>query len=99
MAIVKPEFTLFQMQIEQMGPDTTPFGQPDLGCSPKAFDAVDVNTPSSGKHVIPVMDSMVLAVAHVHQPIVAPPAIVWAPMAELELGGLLASHSASHRRL
>ena len=75
MTMVKPKLTLFQMQIEQMRPDPPPFGQPRLGGPPKALDAIDVNPPTQGEYALPMVDPVVLAIAHVHQSIVAAPAV------------------------
>lgn len=61
--------------MEQMGANTAPFGQPRFGRAPKALDVVDVNSASSGKHIVPVMDAVVLAIVYVHQPIIVSPAI------------------------
>src|SRR5215831_1795792 len=75
MAMIEAELTLFQVQMEQMGANPAPFGQSSLGRAPEALDAVDRDATPSGKHMVPMVDAMVLARAHVHQPIVAPPAV------------------------
>jgi len=73
--MIESELTFFEMQIEQMRPDPSPFGQPGFGRPPKALDAVDVNPPAQGKDALPMVDPVVLAIAHVDQPVVAPPAV------------------------
>src|SRR5215831_12529235 len=75
MAMIEAELTLFQMQIEQMGANTAPFSQPGLGYAQKALDAVHVNAAPSGEPMVPVMNPMMLAIAHVHQSIVPSPPI------------------------
>jgi hypothetical protein len=58
-----------------MGANPAPLGQPALGRAPEALDTVDVNTAPSSKHLVRVMGAMVLAIAHVDQPVVRSSAI------------------------
>jgi|GEM_PF-1588093 len=74
MTMVKPELTLFQMQIEGVLGNAVELRQPAFGKAPEGFDSVDVML-SPDELVIAMIDPEVLVKADVHQPIVAAPAV------------------------
>lgn len=69
MAVVKPEFRLFQMQIKQLFRDTVKLRQASFGITPKRLNTVNVLLPS-GKFIGTVMDAVMFFIAHIHQAVI-----------------------------
>ena len=55
-------------------PDPVEPRQSPLGVAPKRLNAIDVGTPA-GKLIVAMMYSVMLVIAHIYQPVIAPPAI------------------------
>ncbi len=72
--MVKTEFGLFQVQVEGMGRYPLEFDQPELGVLPEGFDFIDV-VVAPRKLVFAMMNSEMLGIAHIDQPLVASPAV------------------------
>lgn len=71
---IESPFAFFQMEIESVRSDAIELLKPTFGEAPEALNAVDVATAAS-ELIRPVMDSEVLGVTDIDQPIVAAPAI------------------------
>lgn len=75
--MVEAELALFEVEQEGVRVHPAEPRQPALGVAPEALDAVDVvaGDPSAAELVGPVIDPQVLLAAHVHQAVVARPAV------------------------
>lgn len=72
--MVESEFTLLEMQMEQVAADAVELGQTPLGKAPEAFDPVDVAL-AADELVLPMLDAKVFFITHVDQAVVPTPAI------------------------
>ncbi len=74
MAMVESVFTLFEMQLESIFPDSIELLQASFGRRPKTFDAIDIWI-TIGKLVGWVVDPEMLWITQVNQAVVAAPAV------------------------
>ncbi len=72
--MIETELGLLQVQIERLARHSVETRQAPLGEAPEALDAVDMNR-APGELIGPVADAKVLVKAHVHQAVVATPAV------------------------
>ena len=73
-AVIEAEFGLFEVKVERMGRNPLELGQPVFGVSPEALDTVDVRL-AMDKLISSMMDSQMLSIAEIDQPVIAPPAV------------------------
>ena len=73
-SMVEPELRLLEVDSESSFRDALELRKPMLGISPKTLDAVDV-AAASAKLVSTMMDTEMLLIPKIHQPIVAAPAV------------------------
>jgi len=74
MPVIESKLALFQVQIKGAFAHAAEFRQAALGVAPKALDAVDVCF-AAGELAAPVRDAQMPAIAHIHQAVVAAPAV------------------------
>lgn len=72
--MVKPEFTLFQMQMKALFSQPSEPGQPGFGIAPEAFYPIDMTLLIS-KFILGVVHPQMLLIPDVHKAVVASPAI------------------------
>ena len=72
--MIEAKLGLLQVQIERLARHAIELRQSPLGEAPEAFDAIDMHRATC-ELIGPVADPKVLVKAHVHQPVVASPAI------------------------
>jgi len=72
--VIDAEFCFLQMEGKSISIDAVKFGQPMLGVSSEALDAIDVIGAKS-KLVISVIDAMMPRIAEIDQTVMAHPAI------------------------
>ena len=72
--MIKPEFSLLQMQLKGMLCEPVELGKPSFGKTPKRLNAVDMrNAP--GEFIIAMIDAVMFIKANIDQAIVATPAM------------------------
>ena len=74
MAMIEAELGLLQVQIERSAGHAVELRQAPLGVAPEAFNAIDMHRAAS-ELVGAVADPKVLVKAHVHQAVIAAPAV------------------------
>ena len=74
MAMIKPKFAFFQMEIESMLVKPTKAHKPGFGKGPETFNPIDMRIFGS-KLVLTMLNPKVLLIAQINQTIIAPPTI------------------------
>ena len=74
MAVIKAKFSLLQVQIKSVPWHAIELRQAAFGITPKALDAVNVNT-APGELVVAMVDPQVLVKTHIDQAVIAAPAV------------------------
>ena len=72
--MVESEFSFFEVNIKRMFCNPVELSQASFGIAPEAFNAVDVRA-AVGEFVVAMVDTKVLGIAHIDEPIVAGPAV------------------------
>ena len=72
--MVEPEFCFFEVKIKRMFCNPVELTQTSFGVAPEAFNAVDMRT-GFGEFVVGMVNAKMLGIAHIHEPIVAGPAV------------------------
>ena len=72
--MIEAKLALLKMQMECLSVNAAKFDEAHLGESPKIFNAVDVRS-AARKLILSVVDPIVLAVAHIDEPIISAPAV------------------------
>ena len=68
--IIKSKFTFFQMQVEGAFMNPPESEQPRFG-PPEGLNLVDMDS-ASDKFILPMVAQDMLAIAHIHQPVISP---------------------------
>ena len=72
--MIEPEFSLFDVEVEESPGEASVLGQASLGVTPEGLDAVDM-TGAASKFVVTVVDAKVTLVSNVNQPVIPLPSI------------------------
>lgn len=74
MAMIEPELSFLEMQVERVPRHPVELDQPALGIAPETLDAVDMHR-AARKFVVAMIDPKMLVKAHINQAVIATPAI------------------------